>query len=135
MGNLRTRIGNRLKKAGVIYRPTSFTEQQVRQLEAASTAAVTATEQPVIETLAGIQAQLDRLEQAVGSGAFDALEAYAHGAPTPQTALDIFEGEWSSRLPEELGDARAGAIPLFADDRLAWALDVLGGVEGRSVLE
>lgn len=37
--------------------------------------------------------------------------------PSKQTAVDIFRGEWSSRLPDGL---RSGEVPLFADDRIEW---------------
>lgn len=61
---------------------------------------------------------------------------YVTSAPSPQHALDIFAGEWSSHLPAPPGTTlHAGALPLFADDRLAWALEAMGGVHGSSVLE
>ncbi|GAA3438539.1 DUF1698 domain-containing protein [Kutzneria kofuensis] len=59
------------------------------------------------------------------------LDEYVTTAPSPQNAVDIFAGEWSSALPV----AEAGPIPLFADDRVEWALDQLGGVAGARVLE
>jgi hypothetical protein len=59
------------------------------------------------------------------------LDEYVTSAPSPQNAVDIFAGEWSSQVP----GASAGPIPLFADDRVQWALDQLGGVTGASVLE
>jgi hypothetical protein len=59
------------------------------------------------------------------------LDEYVTTAPSPQNAVDVFAGEWSSRLPV----ADAGPIPLFEDDRVRWALDQLGGVAGASVLE
>lgn len=63
------------------------------------------------------------------------LDSYVATAPSPQNAVDIFAGEWSSALPDPLGHVAAGAIPLFTDDRVEWALGHLGGVSGRSVLE
>jgi Methyltransferase domain len=63
------------------------------------------------------------------------LDVYLHEAPTPQTAVDIFKGEWSSRFPPPFADLNAGPIPLFQDDRLAWALAELGGIQGQTVLE
>jgi hypothetical protein len=63
------------------------------------------------------------------------LEAYVMEPPSPQNAVDIFAGEWSSALPEPFADVTAGPIPLFADDRVTWAIDQFGGVDGRSVLE
>ena len=61
--------------------------------------------------------------------------SYARGAPSPQTALDIFRGEWTSRLPEPFQDCRAGTVGLFTDPRVEWALSRIGGVEGARVLE
>jgi hypothetical protein len=63
------------------------------------------------------------------------LDAYLHTAPTPQTAIDIFKGEWSSKFPPPLNELATGPVPLFQDDRLEWALEQLGGVQGQSVLE
>lgn len=62
------------------------------------------------------------------------LDSYVRSAPTPQLAIDIFAGEWSSALPERLA-VTAGAVPLFADDRISWLIRHLGGVEGWRVLE
>ncbi|MDF1603506.1 methyltransferase domain-containing protein [Nocardioides sp. YIM 152315] len=62
------------------------------------------------------------------------LDGYASEAPTPQLAIDIFAGEWSSTFPAGNGDS-GGHAALFEDARIAWAIDRLGGVEGRSVLE
>jgi hypothetical protein len=54
--------------------------------------------------------------------------------PSAQNAVDVFAGEWSSRLP--LDGVEAGPIPLFEDDRVEWALGLLGGdLTGRRVLE
>ena len=63
------------------------------------------------------------------------LDSYVTTAPSAQNALDIFAGEWSSRLPDPHSELRAGPIPLFADDRVTWAIERFGGVAGRSVLE
>lgn len=56
-------------------------------------------------------------------------------APSPKNAVDIFSGEWSSRLPapyEELTGAQTG---LFDDPRIHWGANQFGGVEGLRVLE
>jgi SAM-dependent methyltransferase len=65
----------------------------------------------------------------------DSVQHYLTSAPCPQNALDIFRGDWSSKLPPPLDGAEAGTIPLFQDDRVEWALQQLGGVQGRTVLE
>ncbi|HOX52138.1 MAG TPA: class I SAM-dependent methyltransferase [Fibrobacteria bacterium] len=54
------------------------------------------------------------------------------GVPSPQNAVDIFKGEWASKLPGE--NLASGQSHLFQDDRLQ---KVLGdeGVEGMDILE
>jgi len=68
-------------------------------------------------------------------GGVNILEHYVTSAPDPQNALDIFAGEWSSKFPEPLADLRAGSALLFADARIEWSLEQLGGVQGKTVLE
>ncbi len=63
------------------------------------------------------------------------LDVYVHEAPTEKNALDIFAGEWSSKLPLPLPPVKPGQAELFDDTRIRWANDVLGGFAGRSVLE
>src|SRR5689334_9292375 len=63
------------------------------------------------------------------------LDEYVKTAPSAQTALDIFRGEWLSILPPPLDQATGGASALFADLRLDWALRRIGGVQQRSILE
>jgi SAM-dependent methyltransferase len=62
------------------------------------------------------------------------LDQYVRSAPTPQHAIDIFAGEWSSALPAHLG-VTAGAAALFDDGRISWLIDHLGGVADQRVLE
>jgi hypothetical protein len=64
-----------------------------------------------------------------------ATDQYVRGAPSPQQTLDIFKGEWTSRLPAPFDRCEAGTLPLFGDPRLQWAVDRLGGVAGRRVIE
>ncbi len=63
------------------------------------------------------------------------LDAYVKTLPSPQNALDLFKGEWSSKLPSKYHDLDAGPIGLFEDIRVSWALQVFGGCEGQNVLE
>lgn len=60
---------------------------------------------------------------------------YFDTIPSPQNALDIFQGEWYTTVPEELGRLRAGAHELHKDARLSWAISQLGGLSGLHVLE
>lgn len=65
----------------------------------------------------------------------DVLDHYVSTSPSDQNALDIFAGEWLSKLPDSGGALRAGHIPLFHDARVEWAVTAMGGVKGKSVLE
>src|SRR5438309_273042 len=48
--------------------------------------------------------------QSVDPPGLSILDQYVRRAPDPQNAIDIFQGEWSSRLPEPFSDVRAGQI-------------------------
>lgn len=63
------------------------------------------------------------------------LAQYLASPPSPQNALDIFTGEWSSALPAPFSELRAGTIELFADARIDWLLETIGGVRDKQVLE
>lgn len=64
------------------------------------------------------------------------LDSYTRSAPSAKNALDIFKGEWASRLPAELGAGYPGGhVGLFDDQRIKWALEQLDGVVGKTVLE
>jgi hypothetical protein len=62
------------------------------------------------------------------------IDAYVMGFPTAQKAVDLFKGEWSSKLPDELG-VESGTAGLFGDARIIQMVEALGGIEGASVLE
>ncbi|HEX5501638.1 MAG TPA: class I SAM-dependent methyltransferase [Thermomicrobiales bacterium] len=63
------------------------------------------------------------------------LDQYVRAAPSPQHVLDIFAGEWASRLPAPLDTLRAGTVPLFEDARITWGAEQFGGFAGKTVLE
>jgi hypothetical protein len=65
----------------------------------------------------------------------DALDHYVTVTPSAQTSIDIFKGEWSSRFPASSAVESGGQAVLFEDDRVAWAIERLGGVAGFRVLE
>ena len=65
----------------------------------------------------------------------DILDQYIRSAPSPQHILDIFKGEWSSKLPASLTELQAGAALLFEDPRIEWCAAKLGSFEGKTVLE
>ncbi len=63
------------------------------------------------------------------------LDAYEKRAPDPRNAVGIFAGEWTSKLPPPWDGLTEGIAPLYDDPRVAMALDMMGGVAGRRVLE
>jgi hypothetical protein len=63
------------------------------------------------------------------------LDQYVKSVPTPQNALDIFKGEWSSKFPKPYEDLTVGSIPLFEDPRIVWAVEQFGGVKDKNILE
>lgn len=67
--------------------------------------------------------------------AFEHGPALVGGMPSAQQAVDLFKGEWISGFPAAGPPLLAGAMPLFDDPRVLWALERLGGVSGQRVLE
>jgi hypothetical protein len=63
------------------------------------------------------------------------LDRYVTSGPSAENALDIFKGEWTSKLPGEWARFAAGHIPLFEDNRVPWGIEQVGGVAGKTVLE
>lgn len=63
------------------------------------------------------------------------LDSYVKAAPTPQNAVDIFKGEWSSILPPDCGADSGGRALHYDDARLTWFLDQIGGASGKDILE
>jgi hypothetical protein len=55
------------------------------------------------------------------------------GFPSAQNAIDLIP-DWISLFPAETG-VKAGAMDLFHDPRIAWAMDMYGDVNGKKVLE
>lgn len=60
---------------------------------------------------------------------------YLTSAPSDQNAIDIFAGEWSSKFPASFADLKAGAIPMFEDDRIHWFASEINGFQQQQVLE
>jgi len=52
-----------------------------------------------------------------------------------QSTLDIFKGQWSSKLPDTFGKLEAGYAALFEDPRISWAVEQIGGVQNKKILE
>jgi hypothetical protein len=56
-------------------------------------------------------------------------------APSAQTAVDAVPDAWASRLPPPHEHVRAGELPLFEAEHVAWGFERLGGVKDKAVLE
>lgn len=63
------------------------------------------------------------------------LDSYVASMPHPQNALNIFKGEWVSRLPEPYASLEAGKLALFEDVRIKWAETELSGFQNKSILD
>jgi hypothetical protein len=56
--------------------------------------------------------------------------------PSLQHALDLFKGEWSTRLPDACGlVASTGPVRACEDYRVEWFESLIGGFAGKRVLE
>lgn len=62
------------------------------------------------------------------------MREYVAGTPRKQSLADLFEGEWATKFPDEVG-ITAGESPLFEDGRIPWIIEQVGGVEGMRILE
>ncbi len=64
------------------------------------------------------------------------LDAYVLNAPNDQNVLDIFKGEWSSKLPDNFRlVTQPGTAALFEDGRVVWAEEVFGNFTNWKILE
>lgn len=63
------------------------------------------------------------------------LDQYVTTAPSFETSVNIFAGEWSSAFPSPYESVTKGTIGLFEDVRIQWLLEQIGSIEGQTVLE
>ncbi len=63
------------------------------------------------------------------------VTGFVTDAPSARAVVELFAGEWASRLPPPYADLPAGSADLFDDARIRWALEQLGGVDGADLLE
>lgn len=61
------------------------------------------------------------------------FDQYEQGKPGHQNAIDALPG-WSCAFPPAF-KLKAGKLPLYADDRINWALQTFGSIAGKKVLE
>lgn len=60
---------------------------------------------------------------------------YVTTLPSAQNALDLFEGEWTARLPSPFQNLKAGDAGVFQDARIAWLGERLDNPGSMHVLE
>ncbi len=66
----------------------------------------------------------------------DITEDYITGYPSNQNILDLFHGEWSSKLPDFMNlSTSPGHACLFEDARIEWVDQISGGFDGQKILE
>lgn len=85
--------------------------------------------------MAPLPAQVRRITSKLAGQRFgrNVLRDHEHRPPSAATIVELFDREWVSQLPPDVG-VPAGSSPTFDDPRMHWALPKLG-VEGASVLE
>jgi len=72
----------------------------------------------------------------VKDSAVEILDAYVTVAPSDQSVIDIFDGEWSSKLPAGSGvTSQPGRAALFEDARMTWLSGLIGGFSDMRILE
>jgi hypothetical protein len=74
-------------------------------------------------------------DRALKLAGLDLKAEYITTGPSPQNALDLFKGEWASRLPSPFENLNAGQAGLFEDGRIKWLGEKLGKVDHMHVLE
>lgn len=122
------------RKLDAISRPgTAPTGAKSAEPPPAVAAAAPSAEPP--PTVSGEPLPAEPPSAAVTAPTTSVLDQYVRLAPSAQNALDIFTGQWSSKLPESIGLQTTGASPLFEDHRIKWLVDHVGGVAGFKVLE
>ena len=64
-----------------------------------------------------------------------ASSRYIMELPSAQNALNLFKDSWVSKMPPPHDNLEAGSIASFADNRIEWAEQQLGGFRDRKILE
>lgn len=92
------------------------------------------------QVVEGLRRAADALEATSHAGKVAAapraevvLDEYVVGVPSAQNAIDALPG-WNQALPPHLG-VKAGEGAFYADPRILWAVEQLGSVAGKTVLE
>lgn len=121
---------------GVSRRGRTFSVAQRAELQVlgAEVQATRAAAEQALRVVAGCRPVAPEPVAPAAEPAF-APDGYVAAGPDPQALLDLFQGEWASRMPEPYAGLAAGGAALFEDGRITWTLEVLGPVDGRRVLE
>jgi len=63
-------------------------------------------------------------------------DTYIMDLPSSQNILDLFENEWSTKMPKDCGlESKPGTADLTSDSRIHWMSEQLGGLENLQILE
>jgi len=74
-------------------------------------------------------------DRAMRLAGLDLKVEYVTAAPSAQNSLDLFKGEWTSKLPPPIENLVAGEARLFEDARIIWLAEKLANIREISVLE
>lgn len=74
-------------------------------------------------------------DRALRLAGLDLKAEYISSFPSAQNSLDLFRGEWASRLPSPFENLTAGEAELFNDPRMAWLGERIDNLETARVLE
>ncbi len=74
-----------------------------------------------------------RSPKKASKNSLEIFDQYEQAKPAHQNAVDALQG-WNCAFPPAL-KLTAGKLPLYADDRIAWALQTFGSIKGKAVLE
>jgi hypothetical protein len=74
-------------------------------------------------------------DRALRFAGLDVKAEYITSPPSAQNSLDIFKGEWASKMPPPYRDLNAGNAGLFEDGRITWLGEQLDNLDQLHVLE
>ena len=74
-------------------------------------------------------------DRALRMAGLDLKAEYITTRPSEQNALDIFKGEWATKLPPPFENLVGGTAELFQDNRIVWLGERLRNIESTHVFE
>ncbi len=90
---------------------------------------------PIADLLRKILIRIEGPPPPVGQTDCESRPEYIDSAPSDQNAIDLFPGQWSSAMPSNRPDLKAGPVNLFEDERIYWTEKEIGGFQDKRVLE